>query len=53
MHKAGADAELHVFDLGPHGFGTGMETETYGAWQTLLTHWMQSHGWLTPLTKPQ
>lgn len=48
MHKAGADAEMHIFEHGPHGFGPGLEHPELAPWQDLLANWLRSHGWLTP-----
>ncbi len=51
MRKAGADAELHVFAHGPHGFGTGGADPVLSTWPTLLEGWMRAHGWLTQTTR--
>ena len=48
MQKAGADCELHVFDRGSHGFGTGSTSPTLAVWQDLLANWLRAHGLLTP-----
>jgi acetyl esterase/lipase len=49
MHKAGADAELHILAHGPHGFGTGGDNPPLAVWQDLLANWLRAHGWLTPV----
>ncbi len=48
MQKAHADAELHVFAHGPHGFGTGSNTPELYVWQDLLANWLRAHNLLTP-----
>ncbi len=48
MHAAGADAELHLFAHGPHGFGTGGPDPTLSLWPTLLENWLRAHNLLTP-----
>ncbi len=49
MHKAGADAELHVFAHGPHGFGMGGDNLSLAVWPDLLAAWLRAHGLLTPI----
>ncbi len=49
MHKAGADAELHVLAHGPHGFGTAGDNPTLAVWQDLLADWLRARGLLTPV----
>jgi acetyl esterase/lipase len=46
--KAGVPAELHVFELGPHGTGMGqnLPQKELAIWPTLLAHWLQLHGWM-------
>ena len=48
MHAAGAEAELHLFAEGPHGFGTGGTDLVLSQWPALLENWMRAHGWFTP-----
>ncbi len=50
MHRANADAELHIFHHGPHGFGTGVDQPELGIWQDLLLTWLRTHNLLTPPT---
>lgn len=52
LQKAGADAELHLFAHGPHGFGAGGDIPTVAAWQDLLAIWMRTHGFLGEGTTP-
>ena len=47
MHKAGADAELHIMAHGPHGFGTGGGNATLAVWQDLLANWLRARGLLS------
>jgi acetyl esterase/lipase len=46
--KSGVPAELHVFELGPHGTGMGqnLPQKELAVWPTLLAHWLQLHGWM-------
>ncbi len=49
MKRAGAPAELHIFERGPHGVGLGQGLKTLpelGVLETLLENWMEVHGWL-------
>jgi acetyl esterase/lipase len=51
LKRADVPAELHIFELGRHGTGMGQglngEAELE-IWPTLLEHWMQLHGWMSP-----
>ena len=50
MKRAGAPAELHIFELGPHGTGMGQNLKGLAeleVWPLLLAHWMQLHGWMS------
>jgi acetyl esterase/lipase len=50
LKRAGVPAELHVFELGPHGTAMGQNLkgmQELELWPTLLEHWMQIHGWLS------
>ena len=51
MHKVGAEAELHVFAHGPHGFGMGGADSALSSWPTLLENWMRARGLLTEKTR--
>jgi len=46
--KAGVPAELHIFELGPHGTGMGqnLPQKELAIWPMLLAHWLQLHGWM-------
>jgi acetyl esterase/lipase len=50
MKRAGAPAELHIFELGAHGTGMGQNLKGLAeleVWPMLLEHWMQLHGWMS------
>lgn len=50
LKRAGVPAELHIFELGPHGTGMGQNLRGLAEleiWPTLLEHWMQLHGWMS------
>jgi dipeptidyl aminopeptidase/acylaminoacyl peptidase len=49
LKRAGVPAELHVFELGPHGTGMGQQLKGLAElelWPALLENWMQLHGWM-------
>jgi acetyl esterase/lipase len=49
LKRAGVPAELHIFELGPHGTGMGQGLKGLAeleVWPVLLEHWMQLHGWM-------
>jgi len=49
MKRAGAPAELHIFERGPHGAGLGMNLKTLpelAVFPLLVENWMQIHGWM-------
>jgi acetyl esterase/lipase len=51
LKRAGVPAELHIFELGPHGTGMGQGLKGLAEleiWPLLLEHWMQFHGWMAP-----
>ncbi len=55
LKRAGVPAELHIFELGPHGTGIGQGLHGLAeleVWPTLLEHWMQFHGWMA-VTVPE
>ncbi len=44
LKRAGVPAELHIFELGPHGTGMGQNLtglSELAIWPTLLEHWMR------------
>jgi hypothetical protein len=49
LQRANVPAELHIFELGPHGTGLGQNIRNapeLALWPLLLQHWMQAHGWI-------
>jgi acetyl esterase/lipase len=50
LKGAGVPAELHIFELGPHGtgFGQGLPPAEHELtlWPTLLANWLQLHHWM-------
>lgn len=45
--KAGAGAEMYIYDDGQGPFGPGDDTTTSGAWRDHFYRWLLSNGWLT------
>ena len=43
--KAGAHAEMYIYDDGQGPFGPGDDTTTSGAWRDHFFRWMVSNGW--------
>ncbi|SEG64920.1 Acetyl esterase/lipase [Bryocella elongata] len=53
LQKAGVDAEVHVFQQGPHGTHMGDDQPRYpelAVYPLIVEHWLQLHGWLTAPT---
>ena len=51
LRKIGVPAELHIFELGPHGTHMGEDVALPALKEltvvpVLLTNWMQQHGWM-------
>jgi acetyl esterase/lipase len=46
--KAGARAELHIFERGGHGFGFRRHGSTSDAWPTAFRTWLTTHGLMQP-----
>lgn len=46
--KAGAPAELHIFEHGGHGFGFRRHGSTSDAWPTAFRTWLTTHGLMQP-----
>jgi acetyl esterase/lipase len=49
LKRTGVAAELHIFELGPHGTGLGQNLKGLSeleVWPLLLQHWMELHGWM-------
>jgi acetyl esterase/lipase len=49
LKRNGVQAEMHVFEHGPHGFGLAPTNPVLAVWTTLCETWMRQHGWLTPV----
>ena len=46
LTQAGAVAELHVYQRGRHGFGTGQGSPEFGGWMPQLEHFLRIAGFL-------
>lgn len=46
LKKAHVEAELHVFEKGPHGVGMDLGDPVLSLWTTALRNWLWQHGWL-------
>jgi formylglycine-generating enzyme required for sulfatase activity len=46
LTKAGAVAELHVYQRGRHGFGSGFASPEFGDWMPTLQHFLRVAGFL-------
>jgi acetyl esterase/lipase len=44
--RAHVSAELHLYELGPHGFGFRKGLGTTSLWPELAAAWMRSHAWI-------
>jgi formylglycine-generating enzyme required for sulfatase activity len=51
LTKAGAVAELHVYQRGRHGFGTGQGSPQFGDWMPRLEHFLRVGGFLPGATQ--
>jgi acetyl esterase/lipase len=40
------DSELHLYEKGPHGFGTRADLGPTSDWPKRWEEWMRAHGWL-------
>lgn len=47
LRKAGVQAEIHIFQPGPHGVGLAMGDAVLEAWPPLLSTWLRNRGLLT------
>jgi acetyl esterase/lipase len=54
LRKAGVPAELHLYQLGPHGFGFAPNLGPTSAWPDRCADWLRFHGWIpaAPAAKP-
>jgi acetyl esterase/lipase len=46
LTEAGVVAELHLYQKGRHGFGSGFGTSDFGAWMPALRHFLEEGGFL-------
>jgi len=46
LRRAGVPAELHVYEKGPHGFGTRTDLGTTSGWFDRWIEWMKAGGWM-------
>jgi endo-1,4-beta-xylanase len=46
LNKAGAIAEIHVYQKGHHGFGDGFASGTYSDWMGRLEHFLKQGGFI-------
>jgi acetyl esterase/lipase len=46
LNKAGAVAEIHVYQKGHHGFGDGFASGTYADWMGRLEHFLKQGGFI-------
>ena len=46
LTKAGAVAEIHVYQKGHHGFGDGYASGTFSDWMPRLEHFLKQGGFL-------
>jgi hypothetical protein len=44
--KAGAIAEIHVYQQGRHGFGTGFASPNFSDWMPRLEHFLRQDGFI-------
>jgi endo-1,4-beta-xylanase len=46
LTRAGAIAEIHVYQQGRHGFGSGFASENFSDWMGRLKHFLEVGGFL-------
>lgn len=46
LNRAGATAEIHLYQKGRHGFGTGFGSPEFSPWMPTLQHFLQQAGFL-------
>jgi acetyl esterase/lipase len=52
LTKAGAVAEIHVYQKGRHGFGSGFGSPEFSGWMPALQHFLEQGGFLPGAQKP-
>lgn len=45
LRRAGVPVELHLFEIGQHGFGLGEQNPVLAVWPNLCASWLRSRGW--------
>jgi acetyl esterase/lipase len=48
LTRAGVPAEMHIFELGPHGTALGGAYPALSIWPDILRNWLRINGWLAP-----
>jgi acetyl esterase/lipase len=48
LRAAHVDAEMHIFEHGPHGVGLARDKPELSQWPDLLAHWLRARGLLNP-----
>ena len=51
--RAGAPAELHIFQTGSHGTALGQSNPELAEWPTLLENWLRINGWISTPASPR
>lgn len=51
LTKAGAIAELHIYQKGRHGFGSGFGSPEFSEWMPTLRHFLTIGGFLPPVRR--
>jgi len=46
VRRVGGRVELHLYERGPHGFGTRQDLGTTSGWVERWVDWMRANGWL-------
>ena len=46
LRRAGVAAELHLYQMGPHGFGFKTGLGPTSEWPERLTDWLRFHDWI-------
>lgn len=47
LTAAGVPVEMHLYERGPHGFGTRSDLGSTSGWVDRWFDWMRAHGWLS------
>ena len=49
LNRAGAVAEIHIYQKGRHGFGAAYTSPEFKPWMDALHHLLEQDGFLAPL----